>query len=311
MNNKFICPTCQSDLEQKNNVYHCNKCTNEYPFYIIDGLTIIDFNSLNMTKCECNRDGITTCKIDLMHQLPTNLPENKTQVEGEGRMEQLIEREIGTGNRVLDIGCAEGTYAHLFTHNNECYGYDQCAKRMLLNERNSIDKGYKTLLLNNGISTPFPDDFFDVILCTEIIEHVLETRQFITEMNRILKNNGKLILSTPNLANFGNRIGMLFGKGLKFEPVTLLKGKPYPLQPWREGGIEENECSFESIRYPEQPLHIRFFTFESLRKFLKQTGFTVETEIGVGMTHTRLDPFLSRMFKKWTDDILVVARKLK
>ncbi len=43
---------------------------------------------------------------------------------------------------IIDIGCAEGTYAHLFTHNNECYGYDQCAKRMLLNESNSIDKGY-------------------------------------------------------------------------------------------------------------------------------------------------------------------------
>ena len=62
----------------KNDVYHCNKCSGEYPFYMIDDLTIIDFNSLNMTNCECNRDGITTCKIDLMHQLPTNLPENET-----------------------------------------------------------------------------------------------------------------------------------------------------------------------------------------------------------------------------------------
>ncbi len=79
--------------------------------------------------------------------------------------------------------------------------------------------------------------------------------------------------------------------------------------PWREGGITDKQCSFLSIRYPEQPLHVRFFTFESLRKFLQQCGFRVEKEAGIGLMPTRFDSFVCRIFKNWTDDLFMVGRK--
>jgi len=308
-----MCPSCQLELEQKRGSYYCNKCLKEYPYYKFNDLIVIDFNSLDTGNCECNRDGITTCEIDLRSKLPENLPENKKEEKKKvrySRMEQLINEEIGKGDRILDLGCAEGPYAHIFAGRNESYGFDGCPKRLLLNEDNALDKGYNALIVGGGLKLPFADSSFDIVICTEVIEHVTETRQLVKEIDRVLKKDGRLILSTPNLVSLGNRLGMVFGKGLKFNTFGFLKSF-YPLVPWREGGITEKQCSFSSIRYPEQPLHLRFFTSESLRKFLQQCGFKVEKEAGIDLTPTRFDSFLCKIFKDWVDDLFIVARKTK
>ncbi len=310
-NLNFICPYCRLTLELREKSYYCKDCLREYPIYTVDGLNIIDFSLLNNQECVCNRDGITRCRIDLDRQLPKNRPTRKREmVHKSTRRERLILSKLGQGNRILDLGCGEGRNSLLFAEENEAYGLDICPKRMLLNEENALDKSYRTLVVGNAISLPFSETSFDSVICMEMIEHVTETRQLATEINRVLKEGGKLILSTPNLVSLGNRFGMMFGKGLKLSPFSFLRGEGfYPLTPWREGGISEKQCSFVSIRYPEQPLHVRFFTFESLRKFLRQSGFEVETEAGIGLPLPVVAPFLCRVFKNWTDDILVIAKK--
>ncbi len=57
------------------------------------------------------------------------------------------------------------------------------------------------------------------------------------------------------------------------------------------------ELSFESIGYPEQPLHVRFFTFESLSKLPRQSGFQINMEAGMGLLSPIVDPFLCKVFK--------------
>ena len=312
LNIELACPACRSVLEQRNRSYCCKNCSNEYPYYIVDDLLIVDFNSLDTRNCECNRDGITTCKIDIGPNLPKSLPENKKEEDrkvSHSRVEQLISEEISKRDRILDLGCAEGPYAHIFTDEIESYGFDGCSKRLLLNENNALNKGYNALIIGNGLKLPFADASFDIVICTEVIEHVTETRQLITEINRVLKKGGKLIVSTPNLVSLGNRIGMVFGKGLNFNTFGFLRNGFYPLTPWREGEITGKQCSFMSIRYPEQPLHVRFFTFESLMKFLNKCGFKVEKEVGIDLMSTRFDPTLCKIFKNWVDHLFVVAKK--
>lgn len=53
------------------------------------------------------------------------------------------------------------------------------------------------------INLPFSDDSFDTVVASEIIEHVDYNcgKMFLKEARRILKLNGKLIISTPNLSN--------------------------------------------------------------------------------------------------------------
>ena len=307
----FICPYCQSTLKFKDKSYYCRSCPRVYPAHIVDGLQIIDFNSIDTQGCICNRDGVTKCRINLEKQLPKNLPGGKDESGNTlTRREQLIKNALCKGSKILDLGCGEGRNSLLFTAENETYGLDICPKRMLLNEENALDKSYRTLMVSNAINLPFPEASFDIVICTEVIEHVSEARQLVEEINRVLKEGGKLILSTPNLVSLGNRLGMMFGKGLKLSPFSFIRGEGfYPLASWREGGITEKQCSFESIRYPEQPLHIRFFTFESLRKFLLQSSFEVETEVGIGLLSPNVDPILCRVFKNWADDIVIISRK--
>lgn len=63
----------------------------------------------------------------------------------------------------------------------------------------------------NSVPLPFKDNFADILFAGEVIEHLLNPFNFLKELNRILKKDGILILSTPNLASFKNRIKLLFG----------------------------------------------------------------------------------------------------
>jgi SAM-dependent methyltransferase len=62
-------------------------------------------------------------------------------------------------------------------------------------------------LNNEGL--PFPDASFDLITCTEVIEHLEHYRSTLREMYRVLKPGGTLVLSTPNILNLKSRIRFL------------------------------------------------------------------------------------------------------
>jgi len=304
---ELICPECRAGLQETSSSYYCPECAKEYPYYIVNNVNVVDFKSLATANCECNRDGKTECTIELDNQTLNDWQTKKRNYK-EVR-HRLIGEGFGTGNRILDLGCAEGPYSYLFTGENESYGLDNCPKRMLLDDNNALDKGYKALIIGEGLSLPFADASFDIVICTEVIEHVVEVRQLVNEINRVLRKGGKLILTTPNLVCVGNRIGMALGKGLKFNPLFFRRGGFFPLVAWPLGNMPGKQYSFDSIRYPEQPLHYRFFTFESLRKLLKHSGFSVKREIGKGPVISRLPLFVSRVFKYWADDLLVIVTK--
>jgi len=59
---------------------------------------------------------------------------------------------------------------------------------------------------------PFENNYFDFVFAGEIIEHLFDSRFFLKEVHRVLKINGYLILSTPNLARIDDRLKFLLGK---------------------------------------------------------------------------------------------------
>jgi len=154
------------------------------------------------------------CTVELKNEILNYCQTGEAKEDDTGVRYAFIKEGFGTGNRILDLGCGEGPYSYLFTKDNESYGLDNCPKRMLLDGDNAINKGYKALIVGEGLSLPFTDDLFDIVICTEVIEHVVEVRQLISEINRVLKQGGKLILSTPNLVSLGNRLGIALGLSL-------------------------------------------------------------------------------------------------
>jgi SAM-dependent methyltransferase len=71
-----------------------------------------------------------------------------------------------------------------------------------------MDKSGDWVVCDVEIGLPFRDNFFDLIFCGEVIEHTFNTDYFISEVYRILR--WFLIITTPNLASFWNRIFLLF-----------------------------------------------------------------------------------------------------
>jgi len=61
------------------------------------------------------------------------------------------------------------------------------------------------------VHLPFADDSCDLIICTEVLEHLTLGTPFTREMSRVLKPGGTAVISVPNIASLKSRIKVLFG----------------------------------------------------------------------------------------------------
>ena len=69
---------------------------------------------------------------------------------------------------------------------------------------------------------PYPDNSFDLVTCTEVIEHLEHYRAALREMARVLRPGGVLIITTPNVLNLRSRLRyLLFGFANMFGPLRL------------------------------------------------------------------------------------------
>ncbi|MHB1011372.1 MAG: glycosyltransferase [Desulfobacteria bacterium] len=103
-------------------------------------------------------------------------------------------RKITTGARVLDVGAGTCPYRQYFSHcdyrTHDFKKYDGI-KLGGTTEYGEID------YISEIDAIPVPDNSFDVILCTEVLEHVPEPIRALEKLSRILKPGGKLLLTAP------------------------------------------------------------------------------------------------------------------
>lgn len=93
-------------------------------------------------------------------------------------------------SKVLDVGAGTGRYRLIFAH-CDYYAHDFGQTPTLVDQYTKLD--YQS----DVIDIPVPDESFDAILCTEVLEHVPEPIKAVREMARILKRGGRLLLTAP------------------------------------------------------------------------------------------------------------------
>lgn len=151
---------------------------------------------------------------------------------------EYIKRYAPSAPRILSIGCGNGE-AESHLEGNVC-GLDT---HLVSHAPIDITQG-------SVEDIPFPSESFDVVFLGELIEHLYDIHSAMKEIRRVLRKGGILVLTTPNVINFRDRVRSLFG-----------------ILPKHLGGyLYENRFLFE---------HIRLFSKKSLLLFLKQQGFDV------------------------------------
>ncbi|MBU1016730.1 class I SAM-dependent methyltransferase [Patescibacteria group bacterium] len=173
--------------------------------------------------------------------------------------------DIQDGEVILDMGCGEGFYSMIFDQLHNCkviaVDYD---KAILAMAGGWLENSEKVSFEEGDIcNLRFDDNYFDKILCTEVIEHIEDDTKATKELYRVLKPGGILAVTVPN-SNYPlvwdpfNKIREWLGFG-HFDPLNGF---------W--GGIWAHD-------------HKRLYSPNSLKTLLQKAGFEV-SNLGV-LTH--------------------------
>lgn len=96
--------------------------------------------------------------------------------------------------KILDVGSCTGYNLHLLSRFGTVYGVDV--------EKKAVEyckmRGFKRIrLLKNGLKLPFKDNYFDIITCLDVLEHIKKDEDYLKELYRVLSTGGHLVLFTP------------------------------------------------------------------------------------------------------------------
>jgi SAM-dependent methyltransferase len=187
--------------------------------------------------------------------------------------ETIKEMLSGEGVEVLlDCGCDDGSFTEEVTRaigSTKTIGIEIEADRAALARERGID--VRTADLNEGF--PVSNEEVDGVVLNQVIEHLNDTDNLMSEIWRILKPGGVAVIATENLSSWHNIFALVMG----WQPFSLTNlssrmsgiGNPLVLHRGRRG-----------VPLPLQ--HQRLFTARALLDMAKLYGFLVERMTGSG-----------------------------
>jgi methionine biosynthesis protein MetW len=184
---------------------------------------------------------------------------------------RLMRARIAPGSTCLDVGCGNGQAGGLPLRAMGCIyiGVDVSAAAVAAARALGLDARQ----ISDAIALPFADDTFDVVVATEVLEHLIFPLATLTEMMRVLKHGGIVLVTTPNVAYWRRRVDLAFGR---WNPLG------YP----------------DAVARPWADPHLRFFTAGALRRMLREAG-CVDVEVrGHGGSLLGDLPGIGKRFRK-------------
>jgi len=170
-------------------------------------------------------------------------------------------------NIILDIGCGSGVLAGLIRKelpDIEIHGVDFSIEA--LKRCKNLSQVYCVDLEECHI--PFKDEIFDLIICTEVLEHLLQPEHVVAEIHRLLSIDGVGIITIPNFSFWRFRFLSLIGK---------------------------------IPNIASHPGHFQIFNLETLSKLINKFPFQIMSISGV---HQRLH-FAENIWPGFTCDTLI------
>lgn len=134
----------------------------------------------------------------------------------------LIWSNIKSGESFLDVGCGNGRFTILFKEKfKRVCGLDvseTAINNAILKKIDAKVCHFDKLDLEQ---LPFDENSFDCVLCSEVLEHILNFPKMLELIGNVIKPGGKLYLTVPNGGWWKYRLYILFGKSIYFNNKKL------------------------------------------------------------------------------------------
>jgi SAM-dependent methyltransferase len=129
-------------------------------------------------------------------ELWERLPRDLTPPDDETRRAFLV-GEVTRGERALDLGCGEGDFTALLAEAGAAAVGVEIANAAIRRARTK-HPGLDFRLAPIDGPLPLEDNAFDLVWASEVIEHVADTARWLSEVRRVLRPGGRLLLTTPS-----------------------------------------------------------------------------------------------------------------
>ena len=216
---------------------------------------------------------------DLLKNVELNLKERISAPTKEYQanvMINLLEKKIRFKDpnkiRLLDIGTGRGEKIYAIARHfniplTNVAGID--ISDNFIQYTNKFFRAYKVDLEKDTL--PFNDEEFDLIIFNQVLEHLKNIRKPLNEIKRVMKDDGFLLIGTPNLSSLYDRCRILIGK----QPTVM--------------------------KIPST--HIRGFTPQGLKKYLEENNFRVIGFMGNGFYPLPIE--IGRLFARYMPSLSI------
>lgn len=178
---------------------------------------------------------------DLWRRLPAELAPPEFE-----RRARFLRAHLEPGDRVLDLGCGDGVWAGQAGVAASWVGADIAEAALARARARRPDLPW--VRVAEDAELPFGSGSFDVVWCTETLEHVGDTARFLAQARRVLAPGGTLLVTVPDHPRLRTALRTLLAFERTFSPLGD---------------------------------HLRFYTAASLRDALEDAGLAgVEVERG-------------------------------
>lgn len=166
--------------------------------------------------------------------------------------------------KVLEVGCSYGTFRQNLTLPNEYWGVEpneMVAKAAAAN----LEHVFTGLF--EDVSHQLPNQYFDLVICNDVIEHMADPDGFLESIKSKMTTNASLVGSIPNVRHISNLKSLLLKKDWQYEDAGIL-----------------------------DRTHLKFFTETSVKNLFQSHGFKIEKISGINDISSRA--FFPRIFSK-------------
>lgn len=177
---------------------------------------------------------------------------------------EMLEFIPETAEKILDVGCSVGNFGQLLKSEKtvEVWGVeiDRQATEM------ASEKLDKVLCGEFGGGLNLPEEYFDCVVFNDVLEHMVDPYEALRFTKRLLKKDGKVVASIPNVRYFDNIWNLVVHCRWDYVDAGIL-----------------------------DRTHLRFFTKKSIRSTFTNLGFEIETLKGINPLE-KYDAYYLRKF---------------